>query len=184
MSWNGKRSRGSTAPNSSLLKNILKRCGQFSILKMFEMICITPNCAPCTNVRHMHALHLPLAHTGPRCAAGQRRWSQQVLNRPAAALMRATSVDEGAAEPAELDVPTEFVEVGVVGAPHGVRGEMKVQPLTDFPEERLGTPGTRCASCAGRPPCASSLPGVCWGWCWALDVCLLGASSYLLIEST
>lgn len=37
----------------------------------------------------------------------------------------------------------EWVEVGRVGPPHGVRGEFKVQPLTDFPEERLGTPGPR-----------------------------------------
>lgn len=37
----------------------------------------------------------------------------------------------------------EWVEVGVVGPPHGVRGEFKCQPLTDFPEERLGEPGPR-----------------------------------------
>lgn len=36
-----------------------------------------------------------------------------------------------------------WVEVGRIGPPHGVRGEMKVQPLTDFPEDRLGTPGPR-----------------------------------------
>lgn len=37
----------------------------------------------------------------------------------------------------------EWIEIGIVGPPHGVRGEMKVQPLTDFPEERLGQPGKR-----------------------------------------
>ena len=39
--------------------------------------------------------------------------------------------------------PSDWVEVGVVGPPHGVRGEFKMQPLTDFPEERLGEPGPR-----------------------------------------
>lgn len=37
----------------------------------------------------------------------------------------------------------EWIQVGVVGPPHGVRGEFKVQPLTDFPEDRLGKPGKR-----------------------------------------
>ena len=44
---------------------------------------------------------------------------------------------------AAASVEAEWIEVGVVGPPHGVRGEMKVQPLTDFPEDRLGTPGMR-----------------------------------------
>lgn len=39
--------------------------------------------------------------------------------------------------------PSNWVEVGVIGPPHGVRGEFKMQPLTDFPEERLGEPGPR-----------------------------------------
>jgi 16S rRNA processing protein RimM len=39
--------------------------------------------------------------------------------------------------------PSDWVEVGVIGPPHGVRGEFKMQPLTDFPEERLGEPGPR-----------------------------------------
>lgn len=37
----------------------------------------------------------------------------------------------------------EWVEVGILRAPHGVRGEIKVQPLTDFPEDRLAEPGAR-----------------------------------------
>ncbi|KAI7841346.1 hypothetical protein COHA_004964 [Chlorella ohadii] len=41
------------------------------------------------------------------------------------------------------DEEEEWVEIGRVGPPHGVRGEFKVQPLTDFPEERLGMPGPR-----------------------------------------
>ncbi|KAL0036429.1 hypothetical protein WJX77_007389 [Trebouxia sp. C0004] len=37
----------------------------------------------------------------------------------------------------------EHLEVGVILTTHGVKGELKVQALTDFPEERLLTPGTR-----------------------------------------
>lgn len=37
----------------------------------------------------------------------------------------------------------ELIEIGVVGPPHGVKGEFKVQPLTDWPQERLGTRGSR-----------------------------------------
>ena len=53
----------------------------------------------------------------------------------------------------------DWVEVGVIGPPHGVRGEFKCQPLTDFPEDRLGEPGPRWllapAPKIGKP---SSLP--------------------------
>lgn len=33
--------------------------------------------------------------------------------------------------------------MGVIGPPHGVYGQMKVRPTTDFEEDRLGSPGTR-----------------------------------------
>lgn len=36
-----------------------------------------------------------------------------------------------------------YLEVGSIITTHGVRGEVKVQALTDFPEERLLTPGVR-----------------------------------------
>jgi hypothetical protein len=48
-----------------------------------------------------------------------------------------------AADGVSAQAADEWVEVGRVGPPHGVRGEMKVQPLTDFPEDRLGEPGAR-----------------------------------------
>ena len=41
---------------------------------------------------------------------------------------------------------SEWVEIGILRAPHGVRGEIKVQPLTDFPEDRLAEPGPRCGT--------------------------------------
>lgn len=37
----------------------------------------------------------------------------------------------------------ELIEIGVVGPPHGVKGEFKVQSLTDWPQERLGIRGSR-----------------------------------------
>jgi hypothetical protein len=36
-----------------------------------------------------------------------------------------------------------MVEVGRISMAHGVRGELKVIPSTDFPEERFMTPGLR-----------------------------------------
>ena len=52
------------------------------------------------------------------------------------------AVDAMIGQPGDAD---EWVEVGRIGPPHGVRGEMKVQALTDFPEDRLATAGPRCA---------------------------------------
>ena len=43
----------------------------------------------------------------------------------------------------------EFLEIGKIVTTHGVKGEVKVQALTDFPEERLMTPGIRYG--ASRP---------------------------------
>ncbi len=56
----------------------------------------------------------------------------------AAPLDDSRSEANGAAAPA-----FEWVEVGLIRSAHGLRGEMKVEPLTDSPEERLGTSGTR-----------------------------------------
>ena len=46
--------------------------------------------------------------------------------------------------------------IGKIGAAHGVRGDMKVYPLTDFPD-RFNTIGRSCLSlsalhCAGAVP--------------------------------
>lgn len=38
---------------------------------------------------------------------------------------------------------TEWIEIGIVGPQHGIQGEVKIQALTDFPEERLEDPGRR-----------------------------------------
>lgn len=43
----------------------------------------------------------------------------------------------------DSSIEAECIEIGIVGPPHGVKGEFKVQPLTDWPEERLGQKGTR-----------------------------------------
>ena len=77
--------------------------------------------------QHQHAVH------GHAAAAGW--WQRRRLAAAAAAA-------EGAPG-SSSDVDEDWIEVGRIGPPHGVRGEMKVQPLTDFPEDRLGTPGPR-----------------------------------------
>lgn len=41
----------------------------------------------------------------------------------------------------------DFVEVGLISRPHGVRGEVKVQLITDEPKKRVGTAGKRYAHC-------------------------------------
>jgi ribosomal 30S subunit maturation factor RimM len=38
----------------------------------------------------------------------------------------------------------DFVEVGVISRAHGIKGEVKVQLITDEPKKRLGTAGRRC----------------------------------------
>jgi hypothetical protein len=37
-----------------------------------------------------------------------------------------------------------FVEVGLISRAHGIKGEVKVQLITDEPKKRLGTAGRRC----------------------------------------
>lgn len=37
----------------------------------------------------------------------------------------------------------EWIEVGKLTTTYGVRGEIRVSPSTDFPKQRLGTPGVR-----------------------------------------
>ncbi|DBB09767.1 TPA: hypothetical protein ACH3X3_001400 [Trebouxia sp. C0006] len=60
-----------------------------------------------------------------------------------------TSVARASASPDQqtseqhVSAQPEHLEVGVVLTTHGVKGELKVQALTDFPEERLLTPGKR-----------------------------------------
>ncbi|KAL3157681.1 hypothetical protein ABBQ32_012117 [Trebouxia sp. C0010 RCD-2024] len=50
-------------------------------------------------------------------------------------------------------VPREpYLEVGSIITTHGVRGEVKVQALTDFPRERLLTPGIRWLQAGNSGP--------------------------------
>ena len=61
--------------------------------------------------------------------------------------------DEGASPPSpspssspsssSSSVPADLVEVATFGAPHGVRGEVRIFPVTDEPEERLLEEGAR-----------------------------------------
>lgn len=93
--------------------------------------------------RYVHNAWRLLACPGPLRGRAQPHSRFSRPRRAAAARVQAVE-EAGAAAP--VPAAGEWVEIGVVGAPHGVRGEFKVQPLTDFPEERLGTPGTRCGT--------------------------------------
>lgn len=88
-----------------------------------------------------------------RCRAGY--YAATTVRAAAAGVEQGPAGGESSAAPEVA--PTQFVEVGVVGPPHGVRGEFKVQPLTDFPEDRLGTPGLRCGG--GVVPCTCRVLG-------------------------
>lgn len=43
----------------------------------------------------------------------------------------------------QSQLPTEFREIAEITNTHGVRGEVRVRPMTDFPQQRLETPGRR-----------------------------------------
>jgi 16S rRNA processing protein RimM len=49
-------------------------------------------------------------------------------------------------------VPDDFVQVGTIERPHGLRGEVVVHPLTDFGDERFVPGATFTTARPGRPP--------------------------------
>lgn len=52
--------------------------------------------------------------------------------------------DSGAASPEPIAAQAaDWIEVGLIRSVHGLRGEVKVEPLTDSPADRLGTAGAR-----------------------------------------
>ena len=88
--------------------------------------------------------------------AFQRYWLNSTLVQHRAPLQRTTCISPLSAshnddheQQQELTPQLEqvarepYLEVGSIITTHGVRGEVKVQALTDFPEERLLTPGIR-----------------------------------------
>ncbi|KAF8071154.1 rimM [Scenedesmus sp. PABB004] len=60
--------------------------------------------------------------------------------------------------------PDDFVEVGLISRAHGIKGEVKVQLITDEPKKRLGAPGRRLwlQAPAGRGG-GSAAPGAAGG---------------------
>lgn len=63
----------------------------------------------------------------------------------AAAADSATTDDQQQDENSSTNDDIEWIEIAKISVHHGVRGEVKVQPLTDFAPQRLGRPGTRYA---------------------------------------
>ncbi|CAI5517387.1 unnamed protein product [Closterium sp. Naga37s-1] len=69
--------------------------------------------------------------------------------------------DDEQAEEGGGEVPEwegEGVEVGVIVGAHGLRGELRVKPLTDFPEQRFGQGGWRWLKRPGRQSAPSPAP--------------------------
>lgn len=66
------------------------------------------------------------------------------VDRPRRPTCRTFALDDGIDEEGPENYQEDtYIEIGIVGPPHGVKGEFKVQSLTDWPEERLGQKGTR-----------------------------------------
>lgn len=61
-----------------------------------------------------------------------------------AAAEEAADVDE------DSNTNDEYVEIGVVVGTHGIKGEVVIRSLTDFPKKRFGTPGVRWFRRPGR----------------------------------
>ena len=64
--------------------------------------------------------------------------------------MAAASVSDGSiaastSQRSEVQI-SDLLELGSFGAPHGVRGEVKLYPVTDSPAERLISSGARQAN--------------------------------------
>lgn len=60
------------------------------------------------------------------------------------------------------------MEVGIISRAHGVKGEVKVQLITDEPKKRLGTTGRRCelqSHCLKRGPPQDGAPAVSSNCC-------------------
>ena len=77
----------------------------------------------------MQALHIPAA---PAVGEG-------VLGPRAAFPASQENPDSSSAVKAE-----DLLELGCFGAPHGVRGDIRLFPTTDSAKERLTQPGLRC----------------------------------------
>ncbi|GMH39685.1 hypothetical protein BSKO_07583 [Bryopsis sp. KO-2023] len=117
-----------------------------------------PTRAPsCSQQRPAPHLTTPRAiHSRPDVVRSRRGVFKDVRRSGAAFACRAeTGSAAGSSlspvESPEVDADTEWVSVGVIGPPHGVKGEMKVKPTTDFPGDRLGTPGERWLQAPSMP---------------------------------
>ncbi|KAJ0797292.1 putative 16S rRNA processing protein RimM [Helianthus annuus] len=55
--------------------------------------------------------------------------------------LRATATQETVVEASEIE--SQYVEIGYISSVHGLQGEVRVKPNTDFPELRFSEPGKR-----------------------------------------
>eukprot|EP00242_Pyramimonas_sp_CCMP2087_P011171 CAMPEP_0198210364 /NCGR_PEP_ID=MMETSP1445-20131203/20059_1 /TAXON_ID=36898 /ORGANISM="Pyramimonas sp., Strain CCMP2087" /LENGTH=328 /DNA_ID=CAMNT_0043884407 /DNA_START=61 /DNA_END=1047 /DNA_ORIENTATION=+ len=125
----------------------------------------TPHCAHIGRPRH-HAASRPSLLV-PKWRVAQAPRQQLPMTFARAARVRATrglrmqviavaetaaGVDEEAPSrnDGKNDGKTDYIEVAEISSSHGLKGEVRVMPLTDFPVERLESPGKRYLLYPGR----------------------------------
>ncbi|XP_010247556.1 PREDICTED: uncharacterized protein LOC104590543 [Nelumbo nucifera] len=55
-------------------------------------------------------------------------------------VQRSTAIEEAVETSSD---ESKFIEIGYISTVHGIQGELRVKPTTDFPELRFATPGSR-----------------------------------------
>lgn len=108
-------------------------------------------------VQHQHAQHMHIAArmlTNAQASTSTRLPILGSVRRHVMCLAAAADSATTAAGPGDEDGADdiEWIEIAKISVHHGVRGEVKVQPLTDFAPLRLGRPGTRCVAVSGTHP--------------------------------
>ncbi len=99
-------------------------------------------CAP-TCIRQ-HATHPPCVPVNALTTTTTCCWRQPHSHFPTRSLVCTAVTAEDNSVSIEEEEEVEWVEIGRISVQHGVRGEVKVQPFTDFGPQRLGKPGRRC----------------------------------------
>lgn len=94
---------------------------------------------------YLPQLHLSYTHSLPNNRIRQKNAQMYTINSSKLhALGKIIDSNDVSLTPSDSNLDDDdLIQIGIIGPPHGVRGEFKVQPLTDFPEDRLGEPGTR-----------------------------------------
>ncbi|KAJ6822273.1 uncharacterized protein M6B38_388560 [Iris pallida] len=122
-----------------------------------ELLLSPPSIPPITSVhfqQHFFLLSRPRAQLSHRrasafSAAASCSWSppsavgEAAIDRPNQEEEEEEDDDEDEEEEDREEKEEGFVEVGYISKVHGLKGELRVKPTTDFPELRFSQPGRR-----------------------------------------